>query len=277
MARWRRSLTMAPSSAAIAAMIELTEGAACADLQCAAPAAWHAIGERTPAGWLLAAPTVDMLLFNRLLGCGVGAAAGRDAVLDAVRRLREAGVRNYGVQLSPAAQPSTIREWLAESGLASRDRWAKVYRNDEPAAAVQTDLRIDAIRVDQAATFAEVATGGFGMPLPFRPWLAATVGRPRWRHYLAWSGEDAVAGAALFVAGDVGWLGIASTLPAARRRGAQSALMARRIEDGRALGCRWFVTETGEDTAARPNPSYRNMIRAGFTLAYHRENFMPAL
>jgi hypothetical protein len=50
--------------------------------------------------------------------------------------------------------------------------------------------------------------------------------------------------------------------------------MARRIEDGRALGCRWFVTETGEDAPARPNPSFRNMIRAGFRLAYHRVNFM---
>ena len=32
--------------------------------------------------------------------------------------------------------------------------------------------------------------------------------------------------------------------------------------------------ETGEDTSARPNPSFRNMIRAGFTVAYHRQNFM---
>jgi hypothetical protein len=270
-------MAMTLSNAAIAVMLELTEGAACADLLCAAPAAWRTIGERTPAGWLLAAPTIDMLLFNRLVGCGVSGAAGRDALLDAVRRLRDTGVRNYGVQLSPAAQPPAIREWLGESGLAPRDRWAKMYRRDEPAAAVHTDLRIDAVRPGQAETFAEVVTGGFGMPASFRPWLAATVGRPQWRHYLAWNGEDPVAGAALFIAGDVGWLGVASTLPPARRRGAQGALMARRIEDGRALGCRWFVTETGEDTPARPNPSYRNMIRAGFTFAYHRENFMAAV
>ena len=51
--------------------------------------------------------------------------------------------------------------------------------------------------------------------------------------------------------------------------------MARRIEDGRALGCRWFVTETGEDTPERPNPSFRNMLRSGFALGYHRANYMP--
>jgi hypothetical protein len=114
------------------------------------------------------------------------------------------------------------------------------------------------------------------MPAVLQPWIASMVGRAGWQHYLAWDGSRPVAAAALYVRDGAGWLGMASTLPAARRRGAQGALMAQRIEDGRALGCRWLVTETGEDTPARPNPSYRNMIRAGFALAYHRENVMPS-
>ena len=128
---------------------------------------------------------------------------------------------------------------------------------------------------NQAAAFAEVTTNGFGMPPQWRPWVASTVGRPQWHHYLAWSGDDAVAAGALFILGKVGWLGVASTVPTGRRCGAQGALMARRLEDGRNLGCDWFVTETGEDTPARPNPSFRNMMRAGFTVAYQRQNFMP--
>jgi len=50
--------------------------------------------------------------------------------------------------------------------------------------------------------------------------------------------------------------------------------MARRLHDGTALGCRWFVTETGEDLAAKPNPSYHNMLRVGFRLAYQRPNYL---
>ena len=46
--------------------------------------------------------------------------------------------------------------------------------------------------------------------------------------------------------------------------------MARRIRDGADLGCRWLVTETGEDTPHHPNPSYHNMLRTGFLLAYQR-------
>jgi hypothetical protein len=256
-------------------MVELVEGAAFADFLGAAPAAWRCVAEDTACGWLLVAPPVDALLFNRLIGCGVKTVARKEQVFALVDRLRSAGVRNYGVQLSPSAQPGDLSQWLHGAGLVRRDRWTKVYRDAAPSAPVVTDLRIAIAGVGDAATFAEVTTNGFGMPPAWRGWIAAGVGRPHWRHYLAWSGDVAVAGAALYVVGDVGWLGVASTLPSARRRGAQSALMARRIEDGRALGCRWFVTETGEDTPARPNPSFRNMVRAGFSVAYHRDNFMP--
>ena len=260
---------------AIARLVESTEAAAMADLLRAAPAGWQTQAEETPAGTLLLAPTVDMLLFNRLVGCGVDRPARRDELLAAIARLRAGGVKNFGVPLNPAARPVDIPAWLAEAGLTRRDRWAKVYRGADPAAAVKTDLQIQAVEAAQAPTFAAVVATGFGMPPLLRPWIAAAVGRPNWRHYLAWDGAEPVGGGALFVHGEAGWLGVASTLPEARRRGAQGALMARRIEDGRALGCRWFVTETGEDTPSRPNPSFRNMLRAGFTLAYQRDNFMP--
>ena len=51
-------------------------------------------------------------------------------------------------------------------------------------------------------------------------------------------------------------------------------MFARRISDGLKVGCKWFVSETGEDTPESPNPSYHNMLRAGFTLAYLRPNYV---
>ena len=52
-------------------------------------------------------------------------------------------------------------------------------------------------------------------------------------------------------------------------------MMARRLVDGARLGCQWFVTETSEDLPERPNPSYHNMVRMGFQLAYQRPNYLP--
>ena len=79
------------------------------------------------------------------------------------------------------------------------------------------------------------------------------------------------------VSADVAWLGFGCTLESHRNLDAQGALFARRIQDGLLLGCKWFVTETGEDTPDSPNPSYRNMLRTGFELAYLRRNYVHQL
>jgi hypothetical protein len=94
---------------------------------------------------------------------------------------------------------------------------------------------------------------------------------------MAFRGDDAVASGSLFVHGDVGWISFGSTLPSYRRLGAQGALMARRIREGIAAGCRWLVSEAEEDLPDRPNVSYHNMMRTGFRLAYPRANYIVEL
>jgi GNAT superfamily N-acetyltransferase len=75
------------------------------------------------------------------------------------------------------------------------------------------------------------------------------------------------------VDGGVGWLGLGATLPEYRGRGAQSAILAARIEHARRLGCATVVTETGELADDRPSSSYRNIVRAGFREAGVRRNY----
>lgn len=74
--------------------------------------------------------------------------------------------------------------------------------------------------------------------------------------------------------GDVGWLGFGATLESHRGQGSQSAIFARRIRAAADLGVKLLITETGEELPDRPNPSYRNMLRAGFRLAYPRQNWL---
>jgi hypothetical protein len=92
--------------------------------------------------------------------------------------------------------------------------------------------------------------------------------------YIAYAGDVPAGVGSLLISGEWGALLNAATLPEYRRRGAQGAIMARRIRDGLTLGCRWFTTETGEDTPKTPNSSYHNMIRTGFQLAYLRPNYV---
>jgi hypothetical protein len=261
----------------IARLVEFTEAGAYADMLRAAPKAWNCIEERTPAGWFLMTPRIDTLLFNRVLCCGLDEPVERTDISSWLDRYKAAGIHSYGVQVSPALQPESGTHLLVQEGLRRHDSWTKVYRPAGNVADSASGLRVERAGPAQAVIAARIACVAFGMPLHVASWLESLVERPGWRHYLAWDEHDPVGTAALFVHNDIGWLGIAGTLPAARRRGAQSALMARRLVDGTAEGCRWFVTETGEDLPERPNSSFRNMVRAGFQVAYERPNFMPGL
>ena len=79
---------------------------------------------------------------------------------------------------------------------------------------------------------------------------------------------------ALFVHGPCGQLSGAATLPEARGRGAQSALMAARIALARDLGLSYVTAETGSETPENPNPSLHNMHRAGLETLYERRNWL---
>lgn len=224
--------------------------------------------------WVTMIPEFDHPLYNRILGLGVGEPATESILEEAIAFLKSAGCTNYIAQISPLAQPAQLPEWLATRGFKPGRNWAKMYRGNEPAQAISTDLRVEKIGKDQADAFADVVLPAFDIPPAGRPMAKGAVGQPGWHHYLAFAGEKPASAAAMFISGEVGWYGFAGTLKAYRKRGGQGALLARLIEDGRALGCQWFVAETGEDTPEDPNPSCRNMLRSGFKLAYLRRNYV---
>ena len=149
-----------------------------------------------------------------------------------------------------------------------------MYRRDEPALSSPTDLKIISIENEHADAFADIALVANEMLSEFRSFSKGFVGKLWWHHYLGYDGEQPVSTGAMFVKDGVGHLGWGSTLDSHRRRGGQGAMFERRIKDGLALGCKWFVTETWQETSDNPNPSYHNMLRAGFKLAYARPNYV---
>jgi len=224
--------------------------------------------------WVIMIAELDWGFFNRIIGLGVGDVATEPLLDDAISVLKNAGCKNYMAQISPLAQPSHLLEWLNARGFTKDCNWAKVYRGNEPAPSIPTDLRVESIGIEYADDFADVTLTAFGIPPELRPFVNGNVGKSGWHHYLAFDGEQPVSAAGMYVKADIGWLGFGSTLESHRNRGGQGAMFARRITDGLALGCKWFITETPEDTTESPNPSYHNMLRTGFKLAYLRPNYV---
>lgn len=161
---------------------------------------------------------------------------------------------------------------LEERGFSKDYGWMKFSRGVGPREA-RSDLDVELVGPDRADDFAAVVVGAYGMPDWMAPLSANVVGRPGWSCYVAYDGRAPAGAGALFADGDVGWLGFGATLPAFRGRGAQSAILAARIEDARQHGCRTVVTETGELAPGRSSNSYRNILRAGFREAGVRPNY----
>ncbi len=267
-------MTRMTSKLELSRILELTEGAAHADMFRAAPPEYGFEVEQTEDYVARFAPSMDVMMFNRVVGLGLNSPATRATVERLVQKYRDKGVKNFAIQLSPEVQPPELNEWMLDLGLGVRDYWTKGYRGADPDLTIETNLRIEQIDKSKATIFGEVACAGFDMPTSLLPLIASPVGLPGWKHYVAWDGDKPAAVAALMVKGDIGWLGIGATAPEFRRRGAQGALIARRIRDGSRLGCKMFVAETGKDLPEKRNPSFHNMIRTGFVVAYDRPNYM---
>jgi GNAT superfamily N-acetyltransferase len=164
---------------------------------------------------------------------------------------------------------------LRERGYEPGYAWMKFARELDSAPEASTELAVVEVGPEGREEFGRVAAEGSGMPRQFASWLAQLPGREGWHCFVAYAGLTPAATGALHVHEDLGWIGIGATLPAHRRRGAQSAILAARIRRAAELGCTLLVTETGEQVDERPSNSYRNILRAGFEPQYLRPNYAP--
>ena len=263
-----------PPGAADVHAFERIEAEGYADLYAAAPAGaatglglgWGRVGG---AECRLAAGVPGHRLLNQV-AC---APSGLD--LDAVAALyAQAGAAGFVVGASPAAPG--LRSRLEQAGWVPRNTWAKFVRSTASVPGALTGLDVVEAAPGHAGAAGAVVADAFELPAAAGPMFSALVGRPGWTCFVALDGDDVAGFAALRVDSGVGWLAFAATRDDFRRRGAQAALLAARIETARALGCDIVMVEAASDALGAPSQSWRNIRRAGFELAYVRANLGPA-
>lgn len=226
---------------------------------------------------VLLAPRLPSTLFNRAIGVGNGAPATDALIAEVIVRFAAADIADPWIQISAAARPAAIGQWLGARGFAPARRraWEKLVRGREPAPELATSLAIRELDRSDAAALAIVLCEAHGIPGALAPLVAALVGRRGWRAYGAFDG-DALVGGGLLRCDDrdrTAWLGLGGTLPSHRGRGAQRALIARRIADAIAQGATTIATETGVAAPGERNPSLDNLVRCGFRGAGARTNW----
>jgi GNAT superfamily N-acetyltransferase len=226
--------------------------------------------ERQGATTILSSTGIPCLMFNRAIGLRGGDvdAAGR-----AVRHFCDRGIESYLLALS-SGPDDALEALLAGYGVERyRRAWDVFVRpTSTPSPEAATDLSIRPAAPGDGEAVGAIVAAAFDAP-GSEPVFASTIGRPRWHVFVACDAGRVVSTAALFAAGATGYCVFAATEPASRGRGAQRALLARRLEVAAALGCDVVTTETGEPMPGEPDPSYKNLLRAGFQVTERHPNY----
>jgi hypothetical protein len=219
--------------------------------------------EEAGGGVVMRAPAgIDAPMLNRIVGLGAERPA-TEADIDAALECMGDGATCY-VSVGEDARPAELADWLRARGLQPGWGWMGFRRPvGEPKPPVTALRLLEVSSPEEATTFGDVVAAGYELPAAASAWAATAPGHG-WLCWLALDGDEPAAAAALFAFDGAGYLGFAATLPAYRRKGAQGALLAVRMERARELGCDLLVTETGERREGLPSNSYRNILRAGF-------------
>jgi GNAT superfamily N-acetyltransferase len=200
---------------------------------------------------------------NRAYLCGAETGTGSDSVERLIDLFTAEGVTRFFVWLSPGPDMELMRRRLEEGGLSRirRTGYPTLCRNSGSPVQFKTDLEIREVSVDDI----EAARDQLGETL--WPEYARSAGTEDFFHYMAFDGRRPVAIAALCIFEDLGYLTAAATAESHRKRGAQQALIAKRVERAEQLGCSIQVSET----LYMLEHSYRNLQRAGFQEVYEKE------
>lgn len=201
--------------------------------------------------------------FNRVHLCGAEAGMDAESVGRLIELFATEGVKRFFVWLSPGPDMGVVRGWLQAGGLCRirRTGYPTLCRSVRSPLQFKTDLEIREVSAGEIADISEQLGDAVW------PGYLRSAGRQGFFHYMAFDGERPVAIAALCVFEDIGYLLSAATAESHRQRGAQQALIAKRVERAEQIGCSMLVSET----LYMLEHSYRNLQRAGFAEVYEKE------
>jgi hypothetical protein len=200
---------------------------------------------------------------NRVYLCGAEAGLTSGGIARLIDLFATERVKRFFVWLSPGPDMDAVRGWLTAHGLSRirRTGYPTLWRRGSPPVSFQSDLDVREVSVE------EIVTAREQLGDTMWPGYLRSAGKQGFFHYMAFDGARPVAIAALCLFEDIGYLMSAATAEGDRKRGAQQALIAKRIARAEQAGCSIQISET----LYMIEHSLRNLQRAGFEQAYEKE------
>jgi GNAT superfamily N-acetyltransferase len=196
-------------------------------------------------------------------------------------RAREVDYRIPVAACRPGA--AEAEDWLEERGYERGSGWVKMVRDGSPPDFhVDPSIVIYRLGEDEAEGegLSTIAAEALEMPLVAGTLFFSLPQREGWHCYTAALGPDEVpvATGSMLITDGVAQLGAGQTLPHARGRGCNAALLHRRMLDAHRAGCHTIFVEVGETDLGSWSAVCRNLRQAGFEAAYEGQNWQrPSL
>jgi len=213
--------------------------------------------------------------WSRVVGLGVTEPVTPALVDEVIGFYRAQGTPTALLAVAPPLLPEDWDEIRAAHGLEPARMGLKLGAPiDDLRTDARTDLRVTRLDEEEAAEAAYMVARTIGMEHPgIVAFLASGARTPGTQVFGAWDGERLVATGSLFVHGAAASLKTGVTALTHRGRGAQSALVAARIEAARAAGAQWVGAESDQAAPGEHNPSTANLERAGLRVLYARQDW----
>lgn len=212
------------------------------------------------------APKIPNPYFNRLF---LSAPTDVSGIRSTLAAAKEKGTA-ISIEVSPGAITQEIGKELSQASYFQSNFHPiflkKAIDLTPPTNALQTRL---VSTMQDLAAFKKLYVQGWELHADFGPVMESFIEKwidiPGWRLYLAFAGHQAISCAVLYMHDGMAYLADATTPPAERRRGGQSALLNTRICDGIKLNAQYIWSRADFGSV-----SQKNMEKAGLNISYTR-------
>lgn len=203
---------------------------------------------------------------NHVEHFGTSGLANKRIFSEIVEMYRSAGVPRFFVYLSPSEQAEEIANWLDEAGMVRLVELSVLWQPTQAIGVPNCDMEIVDCVPEQADLLRSIVSEG-GDEFGYAPATLDMLGTPHFYTLLALDRGCPAGTGSLYHHQRLGYLGNGKTIEPFRRRGAQSALIAARVNRACMLGCTDVVSETYRFLET----SLKNLRRAGFIELYQRK------
>ncbi|NTW03323.1 MAG: GNAT family N-acetyltransferase [Oscillochloris sp.] len=226
----------------------------------------HAAALAICRGW--AVRTGSNLPINRAVGLGLSGPMN-SAMLDQIEMFYQEEHLTPEIELCPLADRS-LHNLLRDRGYQYRRCMSVLsFRHDRPLPPAPNDIEISIVAENQAEVWIHTVATGFTTTVPMPEQAPdiilsrSVMMRSNVSCFLATINDEPAGAGAVALGNGVAILFSASTVPAFRRRGVQSALIQARLAAAETAGCDLIVVQSTPGSE-----SQHNLQRYGFQVAY---------